>query len=154
MCRSKQQGLCTIWNLRTKSQAKAYKGDQSSYPPSLLPIAIPREEEILQASCRVRHAVWTTILIERGTHTAQASAILAQETSVSTTSLLYLRTERKTAGLCFNSLCMTSELFGNVRQHVSYLFYHQFTRLFLDNFTCFSTPLFPKIQKLAVLTQM
>lgn len=35
LCRSKQQGLCTIWNLCTKSQGKAYKGDQSSYLPAI-----------------------------------------------------------------------------------------------------------------------
>ena len=52
------------------------------------PFAIPREERILQTSYKVRHAVWTMILIGHGTHTAQASAILAQETSVSTTSEL------------------------------------------------------------------
>lgn len=47
---------------------------------------MPREEGILQTSCKVRHAVWTMILTGHGTHTAQASAILAQDTSVSTAS--------------------------------------------------------------------
>lgn len=157
MYRSKQQGLCTIWNLCTKSQAKAYKGDQSVTSP---PFAIPREEQILQTSCRPRHAVWTMILIGHGTHTAQASAILAQETSVSTTS------ER---AFCFISEglrgrqqpyvsppCELSEQVNSVWQCEAAGFPFVLPPVYwaiLDNSTCLLHICFPRYKKLAVMTQ-
>lgn len=110
--RSKQQGLCTIWNSCTKSQAKAYKGDKSSYLPSVChPTWGTNTSDQLQTeTCCLDndpYRAWDP-------HSAGICYPGTGDLSIHhlrKSFLLYLRrTKRKTAALCFTPLCVTSEL--------------------------------------------